>query len=352
MSLPLEHLEASLRHLVRDYQELNSSTATEVDATPTALEFAKFVAANRPLVIRGEGQRQVLPALARWTDKYLCDKLGERKVTVAVSPNGRADSVIDGYFVEPAAAQMTMHELLHSLNPTSSSSSGPVFYLQSQNGNLSPDGDLHPLAEDVGDGPAFARDIFGESLGAGPSPDVANVWIGDAQSKTSLHKDPYQNIYCVLRGTKTFTLYPPTEFACMHESLYPTASYHFTPPSTFTLHPSSPAQQTPWIPIDPLSPSLSEHPRFVYARPMKVTLNPGDMLYLPSLWYHFVEQDVGPFPFGDEVAEEGGNGVEAAVAVNWWYDMSFEGEAWSLSQFVRRMTLALDGRVEHEVEEE
>lgn len=28
---------------------------------------------------------------------------------------------------------------------------------------------------------------------------------------TSLHKDHYENIYVVIRGTKHFTLYPPTE---------------------------------------------------------------------------------------------------------------------------------------------
>lgn len=33
-----------------------------------------------------------------------------------------------------------------------------------------------------------------------------------------MHKDPYENIYMVVRGTKTFTLLPPTEGYCIHGS--------------------------------------------------------------------------------------------------------------------------------------
>lgn len=57
----------------------------------------------------------------------------------------------------------------------------PVYYLQSQNGNLG--GELEPLVADVGtDGPAWASGVFGQPA------EVANVWIGDSRSVTSLHK--------------------------------------------------------------------------------------------------------------------------------------------------------------------
>lgn len=43
--------------------------------------------------------------------------------------------------------------------------------------------------------------------------------------------------------------------------------------------------------------------------------------------------------------------VEAAVAVNWWFDMDMGGAHWALSQFVRKTTLLLDGRRDNSDEE-
>ena len=88
--------------------------------------------------------------------------------------NSRADSITNGHFVEPASesvfclccshnlmprtgVSMALRELFGSLNQES----GKVHYLQSQNGNLAEPGDLHPLLADVGDGPSWAREVFG-----------------------------------------------------------------------------------------------------------------------------------------------------------------------------------------------
>ncbi|KAL8290299.1 hypothetical protein RQP46_003238 [Phenoliferia psychrophenolica] len=339
----LPALEHTLQRLVKEYQELNARFVPAIAHTPTILEFSRAVAANRPLVIRGQGFREGTPALERWTNEYLIEKLGGRRVAVAVSPDGHADSIIDGHFVEPASVDMPLEELFASLNPAESPESStppPVLYLQSQNGNLAESGELHALVDDVGEGPSWAREVFGEP------PDVANVWIGDARSVTSMHKDPYENIYLVVRGSKTFTLLPPSEFYCLHEREFPSASYTFTPPSSFTLTPSSPPSSTPWIPVDPTSPDLSLFPRFAHAQPLTVTLEAGDMLYLPALWFHRVAQDVGP-----ALGAGGREGEEAAIAINWWFDMRMDAPLWTSVGFVRRATMLLDGRVEKDEEE-
>lgn len=91
-----------------------------------------------------------------------------------------------------AGVSLTFRELFDKLDPqtaphassstaTAPSPDKPVYYLQSQNGNLG--GDLEPLVADVGtDGPEWAQGVFGSSA------EVANVWIGDSRSVTSLHK--------------------------------------------------------------------------------------------------------------------------------------------------------------------
>lgn len=186
--------------------------------------------------------------------------------------------------------------------------------------------------------------------------------------------DPYENIYTVVRGSKTFTLLPPSEAYCLHgpeplsllhfplllpkppdpdtlcfpnttEQVFPHGRYTFDEASsTFIVERTSPKVTLPWIPIDPLAPDLGKFPRYALARPMRVTLHAGDQLYLPAMWYHFVGQDVGWGPEGP------GKGVQAAIAINHWYDVRMDGYLWSMCMLQRRLLLALDGREDQDPE--
>jgi len=60
------------------------------------------------------------------------------------------------------------------------------------------------------------------------------------------------------------------------------------------------------------------------ARPVRVSLGKGDMLYLPALWYHKVSQSC-----------EGG----ICCAVNYWHDMEFGGSFYPLCGFARNVAL-------------
>ena len=51
--------------------------------------------------------------------------------------------------------------------------------------------------------------------------------------------------------------------------------------------------QVPWIAVDPLNPDLERYPEFQHAHPVTVTVKEGEMLYLPSLWFHHVQQSQG-----------------------------------------------------------
>lgn len=53
----------------------------------------------------------------------------------------------------------------------------------------------------------------------------------------------------------------------------------------------------PWIPIDPSGPvDLRQYPRFKHAQVLDVTLQRGDVLYLPALWFHRVSQTASEDP--------------------------------------------------------
>ena len=141
-------------------------------------------------------------------------------------------------------------------------------------------------------------------------------------------------------GQKHFVLLPPIEQPCVNErelaqnSYAPSSTKTTTSPSDnekileITPQPSSPPIPVPtW---DPDSPSLHRTPYSHLSRPLRVTLEAGDMLYLPAQWYHKVSQSSGPEGF--------------ACAVNYWYDMSFEGGFWVGNAFVRDVAAGADGR--------
>jgi jumonji domain-containing protein 7 len=69
-----------------------------------------------------------------------------------------------------------------------------VPYLQHQNSNLTQQ--LPSLLPDVEAQLPWAA----AALGAGP--DAVNLWIGDGRAATTYHKDAYENIYCMVAGTK------------------------------------------------------------------------------------------------------------------------------------------------------
>lgn len=94
----------------------------------------------------------------------------------------------------------------------------------------------------------------------------------------------------------------------------------------------------PWLTIDPRTIFTKSHDPLTQAcNPLVVTLHPGQVLYLPALWFHSVAQTP------DE------NGL--CVAVNYWYNMDFTGPLYPLFNFLRHVSMIEEGRAE-EIERE
>ncbi|GAA96585.1 uncharacterized protein L969DRAFT_50506 [Mixia osmundae IAM 14324] len=281
---------------IADYRENNGNSVDELEHQPTALEFMRQVGQNRPLVIR----RSCTPLKRTWSEQYLADKLGDTPVPIAITPDGRADSIVNGRFTLPATEEMTMRDFLSSLRKPADAHE-PVRYLQSQNSNLT-DGPLDVLKDDLHPPPEYALDVFGTE------PDATNIWIGNHRSVSSAHRDPYDNIYTVLQGSKTFSLWPPHEVACLYERNVHTSAWQCDSSGVFSQNMQD-SEPIPWIHIDADTPDYGRFPLFRHCQPLQVTLRPGDVLYLPHLWYHQVSQA----------------GQEITIALNWWFDMSYSG---------------------------
>ncbi|KAF7862773.1 hypothetical protein EAF04_007645 [Stromatinia cepivora] len=318
-----------IAELLTTYSELNSSTVTVLDEAPSALEFMRFVSLNRPFVVRGFALDW--KAASTWSLSHLKSTLSSHQVNVAVTPHGNADSPTlnddgDLVFVKPWEESQLFPEFVDfvSRQELRGRKGEEVRYAQTQNDNLR--NEYSSLFTDVEKDISFAR------IALQQDPDAINLWIGNSHSLTSLHKDPYQNIYVQIIGQKHFTLLPPIFHPCINEVPLASSSYirSTSNTSTLTMEPDSPPTELPIATWDPDVPSKNPTKYSLLAQPMHVTLEKGDMLYLPALWYHKVGQSCG---------EEG-----ICVAANYWYDMDFGGSFWPLCNFVRNVSLQDDGK--------
>ena len=105
--------------------------------------------------------------------------------------------------------------------------------------------------------------------------------MGNDNSVTALHRDNYENIYCQIMGNKHFILLPPLAAAGVKEQWIKGATYQED--MTFKLDKDD--VRVPcamWDPDEPISQATSFSR---LCRPLRVTIEPGDMLYLPACWY-------------------------------------------------------------------
>ncbi|THH10238.1 hypothetical protein EW145_g1468 [Phellinidium pouzarii] len=279
-----------LKRLALEYQELNGLHIETLNQ-PSPVEFLRIVRIARPTLIKGFRT----PALDKWDDDYLIKQMGDRPVSVAVTPSGNADAIVIGedgikYFVEPHIECFTMRELLNHLNPSLGGAevSSEVYYLQSQNGNLYTAQTECDMSEFDALRMDVSREVSWASEALGISPDAVNLWIGDGRSITSVHSE---RLYPHARYTR--------EVAGSRLRLMPSPSL-------------TPAVRWSSV-INPLD-SAELPPE---AQPLHIILRPGDTLYLPAGWWHHVRQ----------------SGV--TIALNWWYDMEARGMGWVWLNFLR-----------------
>lgn len=124
------------------------------------------------------------------------------------------------------------------------------------------------------------------------------IWIG-SKTTVATHYDDAENIACVVSGKRRFTLFPPEQI----KNLY-VGPLEFTPAG---------AQVSLASLVDP---DFEQYPKLELAckHALVADMEPGDALYIPSLWWHHVEAlekinvlvnfwqggsiggDVGPYP--------------------------------------------------------
>lgn len=79
-------MEKAVSNLLQTYNDLNPAVIDEFDEEPSALEFMRYVAKNRPFVVRGVANEW--KATREWDATYLRQAMSEKEVKVAITPHG------------------------------------------------------------------------------------------------------------------------------------------------------------------------------------------------------------------------------------------------------------------------
>lgn len=205
---------------------------------------------------------------------------------------------------------------------TTRGGSGEVLYMQQQNNNMFGP-EMQGIRDDIPQLPWAAR-VFGND------PDAVNFWMGADESVTSFHRDHYENLYAVTAGQKVFTLLPPCDSYRLYMQEYPVGKY-IRQNGKLALMLQEGSDYVRWSSVDPVPPlgkevkAMLQHPLFFdpgLPAPLQATVGKGDMLYLPAMWFHHVRQ----------IAD----GEGRVIAVNWWHDMRWDLRA-AYSRLVDRM---------------
>ena len=99
------------------------------------------------------------------------------------------------------------------------------------------------------------------------------IWLGNVVT-TPAHFDESNNVACVVSGTRRFTLFPPEQIA----NLYIGPLGHAPTGTPISL-------------VSLAEPDFQRFPRFrdALASALVAELEPGDAIYIPTLWWHHVQ---------------------------------------------------------------
>ncbi|XP_043105340.1 HSPB1-associated protein 1 homolog [Puntigrus tetrazona] len=149
--------------------------------------------------------------------------------------------------------------------------------------------DYKYIAQLFQDKPAKFQDVVWSDFGfSGRDGRDSTLWIGTQGANTPCHLDSYGcNLVFQIQGRKQWYLFPPEDTHCLYPTRVP-----YEESSVFSQ-------------VSVVQPDLKRFPSFRRARVHTVTLQPGQVLFVPRHWWHYVES-VDP----------------VTVSVNSWIEMA------------------------------
>lgn len=235
---------------------------------PDQIPFDDIFSANEPVILRGlvadwpmvragkESPRNGMEFLeANYSGKPVTVYIGDPEINARFGYN----DTCTGFNYK--AEKMSLNNVFAEIRNGFDKRQHPFYYINSL---LLKDGFPDIVEEN---GLVFNHPEFAQSA------QIAKIWIG-TESRAPAHYDIPKNMACCVIGRRRFTLFPPDQV----HNLYPGP-----------LNPTPGGQVITMV--DLKNPDFDRHPRFKQALDSSVVadLEPGDVLYYPSMWWHEVE---------------------------------------------------------------
>ena len=240
---------ASLLNVQQQLARLNSQASVIERRTDlTGDEFRdRYYAANRPVIL--ENLMTDWAALTRWTPDYLKQLAGDRMVEIMTGRDGNPDYERDD------GKHRTQMRFADYVDRVYSGTVTNDYYMTANNGFLQKP-EAQPLFEDF--------NVFPEYLDRATLAGRCFLWFGPAGTVTPLHHDTSNILLAQVTGRKRFRLIPANQW-----------QYVYNTRGVFS-------------DVDCANPDPRRHPLFRHATVIDIILAPGEVLFLPVGWWHWV----------------------------------------------------------------
>jgi len=268
-------------HLPRNDVEVRRAIPIERIAPPSRAEFEeRYVRRSRPVILRGAIRDW--PAMARWSNEYFRRRFGEREVPVVRVKNGALYDPKTGVNYEKMRVAAYVDQLEHGR----AADLYMVFRVQEV---------MPELFEDIVR-PVYCRDA---------SWSRSRLWYASPGTKGALHRDLPENLYAQISGRKKFLLLNRDKTRLVYR---------------YSLRSGVPN----YSPVDAEVPDLERYPRFRSAELVSAEVEAGDLLYIPSMWWHQARS------------------LDTSLAINlWWLEGPMVAVARAAELFMRVFKLQL-----------
>lgn len=209
--------------------------------------FEEYYAQNRPVIITG--MLKSWPALEKWSLDYFRDRCGDREVEVQFGRESDENYEINGPKHKRVMPFREYLDLVEAAGRTND------FYMTANNGSRNQDAldvlwnDIDPIDEYL-DGDTRGKSFF---------------WLGPAGTKTPYHHDLTNNFMAQVIGRKHVKLVP------LHDTAYIYNNVHC------------------YSEVDASDVDDARFPKMRNAQVHECTLGPGELLFIPIGWWHYVE---------------------------------------------------------------
>jgi len=221
--------------------------------TPEKFETQYFKPQKPLLILNGISEWH---AVQHWSPEYFYNKLGDKKVKIGISQN---EVFSYSKVHKKSLMKLTDIKMKDLISNITDENIKKKYYLVHE-----------PITENfqelLGDftDPPWIKDL---RLSSGYS---QNLWVGAKGNITPAHWDTSHNFLAQIYGVKSLWLFSPDQSPL----LYPT--YDMRPPNHSYIS-------------DIKNPDYIKFPKFRASKHAEIILNPGNVLFIPTEWWHQVQ---------------------------------------------------------------